>query len=338
MSRARRPSHAPRRTAWSTSSTECSPCCCVWLGPVFAAPKRRVYLDEPSDVVDLASAHAHRIRAVNVGQQELEGQTLDLPPVLVGSLGSDPKKETILLYGHYDVQPALMSDGWKHEPFTLTHDKETDRLYGRGSSDDKGPILGWLNVIQAHKETDTEMPVNLKFCFEGMEESGSEGLEELVVKEAKGEFKDVSATCISDSYWLGTTKPCLTNGLRGLSYFSVSISGPGADLHSGVHGGVVHEPMTDLFALFSKLVTPQGKILIPGINDKVAPLTPEERKLYEALDMTVADLEGAVGGKVVISDDKVDALMARMRYPSAPRVLPSTVQIRADASRCRDQV
>lgn len=305
---------------------------------MFAAPKRRVYLDEPSDVVDLASAHAHRIRAVNVGQQELEGQTLDLPPVLVGSLGSDPKKETILLYGHYDVQPALMSDGWKHEPFTLTHDKETDRLYGRGSSDDKGPILGWLNVIQAHKETDTEMPVNLKFCFEGMEESGSEGLEELVVKETKGEFKDVSATCISDSYWLGTTKPCLTNGLRGLSYFSVSISGPGADLHSGVHGGVVHEPMTDLFALFSKLVTPQGKILIPGINDKVAPLTPEERKLYEALDMTVADLEGAVGGKVVISDDKVDALMARMRYPSAPRVLPSTVQIRADASRCRDQV
>jgi len=74
--------------------------------------------------------------------------------------------------------------------------------------------------------------------------------------------------------------------------------------------------MTDLFALFSKLVTPQGKILVPGINEKVAPLTPEERKLYEVIDITMADLEGAVGAKVTISDDKAEALMARMRYPS----------------------
>ncbi|BGP48278.1 hypothetical protein JCM10450v2_004150 [Rhodotorula kratochvilovae] len=265
------------------------------------------------------------IRTVPMGPQELEGQTLDLPPVLIGSLGKDPKKKTILVYGHYDVQPALLSDGWKYEPFKLTHDKETDRLYGRGSSDDKGPILGWLNVIQAHKETGTELPVNMKFCFEGMEESGSEGLEELVIKEAKGEFADVDAVCISDNYCKhpdtlllrqGTTTPCLTYGLRGLSYFSVTISGPGADLHSGVFGAVVHEPMTDLFAIFSKLVTPQGKILVPGINEKVAPLTHEERKLYEVIDITVADLEGAIGGKVTISDDKAEALMARMRYPS----------------------
>ncbi|GAA5946373.1 hypothetical protein JCM3775_004771 [Rhodotorula graminis] len=256
------------------------------------------------------------IRSIPMGPQELEGQTLDLPPVLIGSLGKDPKKRTILLYGHYDVQPALLSDGWKHEPFKLTHDKDTDRLYGRGSSDDKGPILGWLNVIQAHKETGTDLPVNLKFCFEGMEESGSEGLEELVIKEAKGEFADVDAVCISDNYWLGTSSPCLTYGLRGLSYFSCSISGPGADLHSGVFGAVVHEPMTDLFALFSKLVTPQGEILIPGINEKVAPLTAEERKLYEVIDITLADLESAIGGKVIISDDKAEALMARMRYPS----------------------
>lgn len=100
------------------------------------------------------------------------------------------------------MQPALRSDGWNTEPFEFTEDKETGRLYGRGSTDDKGPIMGWLNVIEAHQKTGTELPVNLKFCFEGMEESGSEGLEELVIKEAKGEFADVDAVCISDNYWL----------------------------------------------------------------------------------------------------------------------------------------
>lgn len=109
--------------------------------------------------------------------------------------------------GHYDVQPALLSDGWKYEPFKFTEDKDTGRLYGRGSTDDKGPIMGWLNVIEAHQKTDTELPVNLKFCFEGMEESGSEGLEELVVKEAQGEFADVDAVCISDNYWLVRPPP-----------------------------------------------------------------------------------------------------------------------------------
>ncbi|GAA5850361.1 hypothetical protein JCM8547_001846 [Rhodosporidiobolus lusitaniae] len=256
------------------------------------------------------------VRAVPLGKHTLDGQEIELPPVLLGNFGSDPKKKTILVYGHYDVQPALLSDGWKYEPFQLNEDKETGRLYGRGSSDDKGPILGWLNVVEAHQKTGTELPVNLRFCFEGMEESGSEGLEELVVKEAKNEFKDVDAVCISDNYWLGTTSPCLTYGLRGLAYFSVHISGPAADLHSGVFGNVVHEPMTDLFLLFSKLVTPKGDILIPGIQDKIPPLEEAERKLYEAIDITNADFENAVGSKTLISDDKIRSLTGRMREPS----------------------
>lgn len=218
--------------------------------------------------------------------------------------------------GHYDVQPALLSDGWRSDPFVLDHDKATDRLYGRGSSDDKGPILGWLNVIEAHQKTNTPMPVNLKMCFEGMEESGSDGLEEVVVAEAKKYFKDVDAVCISDNYWLGTTSPCVTYGLRGLAYFKVSISGPAADLHSGVFGGVVHEPMTDLFAIFSKLVKPDGTILIPGIAELVAPLTADEKARYDAINIAVSDFESAVGGKVTISEDKSTVLMARMREPS----------------------
>src|SRR5271156_2017817 len=134
---------------------------------------------------------------------------LDLPPVIVARYGNDKKKRTILVYGHYDVQPALMEDGWATEPFKLTIDEE-GRMFGRGSTDDKGPVLGWLNVIEAHQKAGLDFPVNLLMCFEGMEENGSEGLDELIEQEADKFFKDAGCVCISDNYWLGTTKPCLT--------------------------------------------------------------------------------------------------------------------------------
>lgn len=98
---------------------------------------------------------------------------------------------------------------------------------------DKGPIVGWLNTLSAYKETKTPLPVNIKFVFEGMEESGSEGLDELVVKESQGFLKGTDAVCISDNYWLTNRKPALTYGLRGVSYFEICVSGPNADLHSG---------------------------------------------------------------------------------------------------------
>lgn len=251
-----------------------------------------------------------------LGQQDMGGKTIDLPPALLGQIGSDPAKKTILVYGHFDVQPALKSDGWDSEPFELVHDKGSGRLYGRGSTDDKGPILGWLNVLEAHKELGVELPINLKFVFEGMEESGSEGLEQLVVSEKDGFLSGVDAVCISDNYWLGTTKPCITHGLRGCIYFNLTVSGPARDLHSGVFGGVVHEPMTDLVSILSRLVTPQGKILVPGVNDQVAPLTDAERKVYDVMDFSLDDINSATGSKTTISEDKATMLMSRMRYPS----------------------
>jgi len=257
-----------------------------------------------------------QVRQVDLGKQTLDGQQVQLPPVLFGQYGNDPKKKTILVYGHLDVQPAAVSDGWNTDPFKLVVNKETGQMFGRGSTDDKGPVLGWLNVIEAHQKTNTEFPVNLKMCFECMEESGSEGLDEVVIEESKTFLKDVDAVCISDNYWLGTKKPCLTYGLRGLSYFKVSVSGPASDLHSGVFGGTVHEPMTDLFHLFSKLVTPTGEILVPGIKDLVAPLTAEERKRYEVMDFSLKDINNATGSETTLSQDKAEVLMGRMRYPS----------------------
>ena len=198
--------------------------------------------------------------------------------------------------------------------------------------------MGWLNVLEAHHAQHLELPVNLRFCFEGMEESGSEGLDELIEKEvAEGEwFKGVDCVCIvrclllltpprshfatcalqSDNYWLNTRTPALTYGLRGIAYFAINVSGPGQDLHSGLFGRMVHEPMTDLIKLMSKLVDHNGDILIPGIEEMVAPPDENEMcvlafqearaclrmrihsKLYTKMDYSVADVTQATGGSV----------------------------------------
>ncbi|KAJ8609070.1 hypothetical protein MRB53_039339 [Persea americana] len=233
------------------------------------------------------------------------GTDMDLPPILLGTYGSDPAKKTILVYGHYDVQPASKEDGWGSEPFELTYDEKTGRMYGRGSSDDKGPVLGWLNAIEAYKKAGIDFPVNLKCCFEGMEEYGSEGLDELIIAEAKKYFKDVDAVCISDNYWLGSTKPCLTYGLRGVSYFNIVINGPGADLHSGVF-------------VFSQLVDTKGHIKIPGIYDSVAKLTDKEKALYKDIEFTLEELQDATNSKTNIKDTIAETLMARWRYRMSP--------------------
>ena len=262
---------------------------------------------------ELKALGAH-VEARELGPQPHK-EHLQLPPVIVGRYGEDPKKRTILVYGHYDVQPALKEDGWATEPFKLTVD-DKDRMYGRGSTDDKGPVLGWLNAIEAHQKAGVEFPVNLLMCFEGMEEYGSEGLDDFINAEAKKFFKDADAVCISDNYWLGTEKPCLTYGLRGCSYYSIEVSGPGQDLHSGVFGGTAQEPMTDLVRVMGSLVDTNGKIQIEGIDKLVAPVTDEEQSLYGDIAFTMDNLYESLGSKTSIYDDKEKTLMARWRYPS----------------------
>lgn len=164
--------------------------------------------------------------------------------------------------------------------------------------------MGWINVLEAHHALGIDLPVNIRMCFEGMEESGSEGLDKFVREEVQkgveGWFNNVDCVCIvspfhsdcfhtsllnlpfcliqlkCDNYWLNTTTPALTYGHRGITYFNLTVSGPGKDLHSGLFGRMVHEPMTDLFAIMSQLVDSQGNILIPGIDDMVPRPTDDE--------------------------------------------------------------
>ena len=138
-----------------------------------------------------------------LGSQVAEdGSTLPLPPLLTASFKSpNPAAKTVLVYGHLDVQPAPLhgpADGWNSDPFVLTN--VGGKLYGRGSTDDKAPVLGWFAVIEAYAAIGKPLPVNLEFILEGMEESGSEGLDEFIFQQRDaGAFKHVSAVCISDN-------------------------------------------------------------------------------------------------------------------------------------------
>lgn len=149
----------------------------------------------------------------------------------------DPTKKTVCVYGHLDVQPALKEDGWDTEPFVMT--EKDGKLYGRGTTDDKGPVLGWIHAIEGFQALGIPLPVNVKFVFEGMEENGSIGLAPLLFARKDDFLKTVDYVCVSDNYWLGKEKPCVTYGLRGVCYFGVEIEGASSDLHSGVFGGNV---------------------------------------------------------------------------------------------------
>lgn len=266
----------------------------------------------------LKSLGFHDIQLKPLGTQPppVNNPDLQLPPVVLSRYGNDPQKKTVLVYGHYDVQPAQIEDGWDTEPFELVVDEATQTLKGRGSTDDTGPLTGWLHIVRAHIEAGIEFPVNLITCFEGMEESGSLGLEQLIAKEATGYFKGVDAVCISDNYWLGTKKPVLTYGLRGCNYYQVTVSGPKADLHSGVFGGIIAEPMVDLMQILSSLVDSQGKILIKGIDEMVAPVTEKEHEIYKKIDFSLEELNEASGSNTALYKTKEDILMHRWRYPS----------------------
>ncbi|XP_076628449.1 cytosolic non-specific dipeptidase 2 [Colletes latitarsis] len=253
---------------------------------------------------------------VDIGKQTLPDKSeIPLPPVLLGTLGCDPQKKTVLLYGHLDVQPALKEDGWDTEPFTLV--EKDEKLFGRGSTDDKGPVLCWIHALQAYKAIEVDIPVNLKFVFEGMEEAGSEGLDDLLWARKDTFLQGVDYVCISDNYWLGTKKPCITYGLRGICYFQLEISCAAMDLHSGVFGGTVHEGMSDLIYLLDTLVDVNGKILVDGIYNNVAEITKEELESYKTIEFDVTEFKKSVGiNRLAHNDDKIQLLMHRWRQPS----------------------
>ncbi|CAO3678442.1 unnamed protein product [Rhizopus stolonifer] len=187
---------------------------------------------------------------------------------------------TILVYGHYDVIGADCEKNlWGSDPFQLTG--KNGYLYGRGTSDNKGPILACIFAVSELLKEGL-LDVNVVFLIEGEEESGSVGLYE-AVSQNKELFNDIDLILLSNSYWLGEDVPCITYGLRGVVHASVSICNERADLHSGVEGGAVPEPLVDLIHVLGKLVDTDKQVLIPGFYRDVRPVTEAEQELYDPI-------------------------------------------------------
>ncbi|KAI3385352.1 hypothetical protein SNEBB_009604, partial [Seison nebaliae] len=295
------------------------------LADSVAIPSVSAWPEKRGDIIEMINFTKKLLEGVGAetelkenGMQKLsEGKEIPLPPVLFGTLKSKKvDAETILIYGHLDVQPANKEDGWDTDPFKLII--KNGKMFGRGSTDDKGPVIGWINAIEVIHQQKMDIPVNLKFVFEGMEESGSEGLEEILISEKDKFLKDVDYVVISDNYWLGKKTPCITYGLRGICYFFVEVVCAKADLHSGIYGGSVHEGMTDLIHIMASLLDPNtGKIKVEGIYDQVSALKEKEDKLYDNLDFDLKEYETDIGCKhAQHKNNKKKTLQSRWREPS----------------------
>jgi acetylornithine deacetylase/succinyl-diaminopimelate desuccinylase-like protein len=199
--------------------------------------------------------------------------TLGHPVVYAEWLAAGPEAPTILIYGHYDVQPPDPLELWDTPPFEPT--VVGDDIFCRGASDDKGQLYAHVKAVETLKETAGTLPINVKCLFEGEEESGSPSLEPFIRAHTGLLAADVAV--ISDTHILGKDRPSIVYALRGLAYVEVEVTGPDHDLHSGSYGGAVHNPINALCAMIARLQDENGHITIPGFYDKVRELDPEER-------------------------------------------------------------
>jgi acetylornithine deacetylase/succinyl-diaminopimelate desuccinylase-like protein len=193
-------------------------------------------------------------------------------PIVYGEKIIDAKLPTVLVYGHYDVQPADPYELWDSPPFEPVIKNE--RIYARGACDDKGQAYMHLKAFEAMMKTNS-LPCNVKFMIEGEEEVGSDNLETFVVNNKAKLACDV--ILISDTSIISNNDPSITVGLRGLSYLEVEVTGPNRDLHSGVYGGAVANPATVLCEMLASLHDEKGHITIPGFYDKVQQLSDAQR-------------------------------------------------------------
>ena len=200
-------------------------------------------------------------------------------PIVYGEwLGADGAP-TILVYGHYDVQPVDPLDLWHSPPFEPV--VRDGRIYARGASDNKGQFLAHVHAFAAHMRNGGRAPVNVKFLIEGEEEIGSPNLDPFIARERKKLACD--AVVVSDTSMFAKGRPSLCYGLRGLVYLDLRLRGSTSDLHSGTFGGSVVNPANALVGLLASLKDGKGRVTVPGFYDRVRRLTPQERRAFRAL-------------------------------------------------------
>lgn len=252
------------------------------LREVVAIPSISTDPQHGADMARCAEWFAARLRAL--GARRVEIFPTAGHPVVYGELtASAAGKPTVLIYGHYDVQPVDPLELWQSPPFAP--EQWDDGLYGRGASDNKGQIIAALAAVEAVASSGG-LPVNVKFLIEGEEEIGSPNLGAWLV-----DHKGLLACdfCLNpDAGMIGPEWPTITYALRGLAYCELRVYGPDHDLHSGLYGGIVHNPAQALCELIAGLHDEQGRVTLPGFYDAVRPLDAEERAELARLPMDEA--------------------------------------------------
>ncbi|MCK5456392.1 MAG: M20/M25/M40 family metallo-hydrolase, partial [Melioribacteraceae bacterium] len=207
-------------------------------------------------------------------------------PLVYGEWMGAPGKPTVLIYGHYDVQPVDPIELWKSPPFEPVI--KSGKIWARGADDNKGQNFIHIKSVEAFLKTTGKLPVNIKFLTEGEEEIGSENLEKFIKQNKK--LLKCDSVLISDTSMYGPGKPTINYGLRGLCYMEIELTGPDRDLHSGSFGGGIANPINELAKMISKLVDKDGKITIPGFYKDVKKLTKKERENYKKLKYSDKEL------------------------------------------------
>lgn len=267
------------------------------------------------------SSHAGDVRACgewlaargrNLG---LEAEVHETPGHPVVVLRSQPKADrpTVLIYGHYDVQPVDPLNEWDTPPFEPT--LVGDRIYGRGTTDNKGQHFAHLCGVEDTLAEHGDLPVNVVFLLEGEEEIGSPNLEPFLQTHAADLKADICA--VSDTGMLGPGIPTLTYGLRGVACLEFTVRGPSLDLHSGVYGGAVANPGTILARLLASLHDDEGRIRIAGFYDQVEPLADWEREMWAKLPDGEAATIAETGVPALWGEAGYSALEQRWARPTA---------------------
>ena len=213
------------------------------------------------------------------------------PIVTADWLDAGPDKPTVLIYGHYDVQPVDPIELWHSDPFRA--EVRGDYLFGRGTSDDKGQLFIHAKALEAYLKTSGQLPVNVKLIIEGEEEIGGPNLDAFII--ANKDYLQADVAVISDTSMIKPGQPSLVYGLRGLCYIEMEVTGPQRDLHSGQYGGAVYNPLQAVCEMIAALKDRNGRITVPGFYDKVVPLDDAERARIAAVPAGALSFEADAG-------------------------------------------
>ncbi len=229
-------------------------------------------------------------------------------PSVLATMHVSDDAPTLLIYGHYDVQPVEPLELWNSKPFEPVI--KDGNIYARGANDDKGQLFTHIMAIDALHNWGI-LPVNIKFFIEGMEEIGSPGLEEFLATANNTQLLQADAAVISDSEFFADGLPSITYSLRGLAYGEITLTGPNQDVHSGIHGGALTNPINALTTLIAKMHDENGRVTLPGFYDDVIELTESEHDEWKKLPFNESEYAKSLGVDALGGGEKNFSVLER---------------------------